>query len=398
MKNRKSILMVVLSMLVIALFLVACSSGDATETPAEPTAEIAAEVVEPTAEVVEPTAEPVDILPTAAPEEATLTARENVRVRSGPSQQYPIYTKMVGGETAKLLGVSADGTYYAVDVPVVAPNTGWVDANFADVSGVEGLPVIKSPPVPPTSAFVGVQEGDPTIIAADAVFVNTGPGEQYPAYGIVEAGSKGLAIGVSEDGLWWVVRINPEIVGDGYGWVQKEFVTTENVGDDLTVIKNPPLPETGQLPPPDTNGPYAIAADYINVRSGPGTNYPVLGYAAPTASAEVSGKSADGQWWQVKVSTVFSADGFAWVHGAYVNVFNVENVPVVEAPPVSSVPPTNPEIPEGSYFCVLVSQDPLDETVLEAGETFNMSWEVQNIGEATWTAADAAACESGSSC
>jgi uncharacterized protein YraI len=381
--------------MIIAMLLAACSSGEATEAPVEPTAVQAETDPEPTAEVVEPTAEPVAILPTAAPDEASLTAKENVRVRSGPSQQYPIYKKMAGGETAKLLGMSADGAYYAVDVPLVAPNTGWVDANFADVSGADNLPVLEAPPVPPTSAFVGVQEGDPTIIASDAIFVNTGPGEQYPAYGIVEAGSKGLAIGVSEDGDWWVVRINPEIVGEGHGWVQKEFVTTENVGDDLPVIQTPPLPETGQLPPPDTNGPYAVATDYINVRSGPGTNYTVLGFAAPTASGEISGKSADGQWWQVKVGSVFSEDGLGWVHGAYVKVFNVENVPVVEAPPVPSDPPTNPDGPQGSYSCILVSQSPLDETVFQASEAFEMSWEVQNIGEATWAATDSVAIKVG---
>ena len=395
MKKRNSILMIVFSILVMALLLAACSSGEATEAPAEPTATQAEVAPEPTAEVVEPTAEPVDILPTAAPGEATLTAKENVRVRSGPSQQYPIYKKMSGGETAKLIGISADGTYYAVDIPLVAPNTGWVDAKFADVSGAEDLPVIDAPPVPPTSAFVDVQEGDPTVIADDAIFVNTGPGEQYPAYGVAEAGSKGLLIGVSEDGDWWVVRINPEIVGEGHGWVQKEFVTTENVGDDVTVIKTPPLPEPGQLPPPDTNGPYAVATDYINVRNSPGINYTVLGYAAPTASGEISGKSADGQWWQVKVSAVFSDDGLGWVHGAFVNVFNVENVPVVEAPPLPSVPPTNPDTPQGSYFCTLVSQSPADETVFKTGETFEMSWEVQNIGEKTWTAADSAAIKVG---
>ena len=226
MRNRNSILLVVLSLLLAALLLSACSSDNATEAPTEaPT-----EAVEPTAEMAEPTAEPVDILPTAAPGEATLTAKENVRVRSGPSQQYPIYKNITGGENAKLLGVSADGTYYAIEVPVVAPNTGWVDANFADISNAGDLPVLEAPPVPPTAAFVGPQEGDPTLIASDAIFVRSGPGDQYPAYGVAEAGSKGLAIGVSEDGDWWVVRINPEMVGTGYGWVLKEFVTTENVG------------------------------------------------------------------------------------------------------------------------------------------------------------------------
>jgi uncharacterized protein YraI len=377
MKNRKFFLLVVLSVLLGVLLLSACSSEEPTEAPTE--------AAEPTAEIAEPTAEPVDILPTAEPGDPTLTAKENVRVRSGPSQEYPIYSKLAGGETAKLVGASADGSYYAIEVPIVAPNTGWVDANFAEISDAGELPVLQAPPVPPTSDFVGPQEGDPALVAADAVFVRSGPGDQYPAYGIAEAGSKGLAIGVSEDGDWWVVRINPEIVGTGYGWVLKEFVTTENMEDPLAVITTPPVPTTGQLPPPDPNGPYGVANDYINVRSGPGLNYPVLVVAAPGASGEISGKSTENSWWQVKVSTDYSADGFAWVHGAYVLAFNVANVPVVEAP---APPPTNPNPPEGGYSCLLVSQSPVDGTVMETGQAFDMVWTVQNTGEGTWTAAD----------
>ena len=114
-------------------------------------------------------------------------------------------------------------------------------------------------------------------------------------------------------------------------------------------------------------------------------NYPVLVVAAPGASGEISGKSADSAWWQVKVSTDYSVDGTAWVHGAYVQAFNVENVPVVEAPPA---PPTNPDPPEGAYSCLLVSQFPVDGTVLEAGMAFDMTWSVQNVGQETWTTAD----------
>ena len=108
--------------------------------------------------------------------------------------------------------------------------------------------------------------------------------------------------------------------------------------------------------------------------------------AAPEAAGEITGKSADGVWWQVRVSTDFSADGLAWVHGAYVNAFNVDSVPVVEAPPV---PPEGPDAPEGALSCILISQFPEDGTVFEAGAAFDMVWEVQNVGTDTWTAADA---------
>ena len=52
--------------------------------------------------------------------------------------------------------------------------------------------------------------------------------------------------------------------------------------------------------PPPAGSAYAVTTDYVNVRTGPGTNYPVLGVAAPGASAAITGKSSDGAWWQVQ--------------------------------------------------------------------------------------------------
>jgi len=133
MKNRKTTLLLVLTLLVTAILLAACSSPEPTQAP-PPAA---------------PTEAPVDILPTASSGEAMLTAKQNLYVRSGPSQQYPVYLAMSGGETAKLVGVSEDGTFYAIEVPLVSPNTGWVNAELADVTGAEGLPVMPAPQFPP---------------------------------------------------------------------------------------------------------------------------------------------------------------------------------------------------------------------------------------------------------
>lgn len=383
MKKTKIWRVLVFSLLIMALLLSACSSGDdaATSAPAEGEA-----IASP------PEGEPIDILPTANPDEQSLTASQNVNVRSGPGTQYPVYKLMLGGETAKLLGVSTDGAYYAVDMPIVSPSTGWVDVNFSTVTSTEGLPTIEAPPVPPTAEFEPVEEGQPAVIAADGVYVRSGPSDHFPAYGIGQPGASALLIGVSEDGLWWVVRLDPDVVGDGHGWVQKEFVTTENVPEDLAVIATPPEPQASELPAPDTTGPYGVATDYLNVRSGPATNYPVLGVAAPSASATITGKSADGLWWQVNVGSQYVADGLGWVHGSYVAAYNVENVPVVEAsspPPATEIPPATSVPPTGTVTCELVAQDPIDGTTFKGGETFDMAWDLENVGTATWTVADA---------
>jgi len=51
--------------------------------------------------------------------------------------------------------------------------------------------------------------------------------------------------------------------------------------ENVQVIATPEAPVT--IPPqaPPTGVPAAMAVDFVNVRSGPGTNYPVLGVAQP---------------------------------------------------------------------------------------------------------------------
>ncbi|HBX70353.1 MAG TPA: hypothetical protein DEH25_13480 [Chloroflexi bacterium] len=378
MKNRKSILLFIVSLLVAVFLLAACSSNEPTPAPTEvPPVEVAPD------EGAVP--EAVTVLPTPAAGEPSLTAKANVNVRSGPSQQYPVYGVLAGGQVAKLVGISADKTYFAVDFPLAPTGSAWIDAKFAVVTGADGLPVLEAPPVPPTTVFTPPQPSDPQVVARQEVYVRSGPGTTFPAYGIAKDGARGLVIGISEDGNWWAVRINPEVVGVGFGWVSVNLVDEENIPENPTVIKASVAPQNVTPPPPAEGAPTATATDYVNVRSGPGTNYPTLIVAAPGATAEIAGKSADGAWWQVKLSTEVSTSGFGWANSAYVSTQNAENVPVVDSP---TAPPTNPNPPSGTNACILVSQNPADGTVFKMGATFAMTWEVENVGTDTWTAAN----------
>jgi uncharacterized protein YgiM (DUF1202 family) len=122
----------------------------------------------------------------------------------------------------------------------------------------------------------------------------------------------------------------------------------------------------------------------VNIRSGPGTNYPVLVVAPPGASAEVSGKNADGSWWQVKVPTQVSASGLAWVSAGFVVTQNTGSVPVVDAPPAPPVVESTPPPPGTTTGCVLVSQPPADGTVIALGTPFDTTWVLQNTGTTRW--------------
>ncbi len=127
-----------------------------------------------------------------------------------------------------------------------------------------------------------------------------------------------------------------------------------------------PLPQPTQTPAPPTATPDAAAqpdtstitatiaappdsvletptltvtAETVNVREGPGTNYPAIGQLQNGQTAAVKGKSADGAWWQIAFQ-----NGNGWVFGelAQANAA-AQNVTVAQAPP----PPTSAPVTAG---------------------------------------------------
>ncbi len=95
-----------------------------------------------------------------------------------------------------------------------------------------GSPITEDPELP---------EDAPIAEAVDTVNVRSGPSTDYPSYGLAVAGDKALILGVSEDGLWWVVELPTYVAPDGRGWISAGYVTATNA-DDVPIIETPPLP------------------------------------------------------------------------------------------------------------------------------------------------------------
>ena len=99
-------------------------------------------------------------------------------------------------------------------------------------------------------------------------------------------------------------------------------------------------------PTPEAKPPTATANTDLNIRGGPGVNYPILGVLRAGQSAEITGKSADGGWWQIYFTG--APDGRGWVSAYYVNAQNADNVPVVQpsaAPATATPKPPPPPTP-----------------------------------------------------
>lgn len=197
-----------------------------------------------------------------------------------------------------------------------------VSALFGRPADAEEGPEVTLPtPMPST----------PIATALVAINVRSGPGTLYPSYGVAPQGSTGEVIGVSSTGHWWVIKMAPEIAPTGQGWVSGEYVQVTG-GENLPVVPTPPQPPDVEIPPPPPGAPTATALEAINVRSGPGTNYPAYGVAPQGAKGEVIGVSEDGGWWVIKLPTNVVGEGQAWVSADWVTTTNTEGLPVIPAP------------------------------------------------------------------
>ena len=100
----------------------------------------------------------------------------------------------------------------------------------------------------------------------------------------------------------------------------------------------PAEPTATETPAPPAD-PAVVTNQGMNVRSGPGTNYAVIGSATAGQRFIVTGKNPQGDWWQVN----FNGQN-GWVFGSLVSAQNTGGVQVaanIPAPP----PPTATPVP-----------------------------------------------------
>jgi hypothetical protein len=107
---------------------------------------------------------------------------------------------------------------------------------------------------------------------------------------------------------------------------------------DTPTPEVPPTPEP--TPTPETAR-LVIDNPTLNVRSGPGTNYGVIGQARNGERYDVTGKNAAGSWYQINFN-----GQTGWVAGEYVLVEGDANaIQVAASIPAPPVQPTRPPAP-----------------------------------------------------
>lgn len=107
--------------------------------------------------------------------------------------------------------------------------------------------------------------------------------------------------------------------------------------------------QTAPLPGTETGVPPIITGDAptvrllvdLNIRSGPGVQYPRVGFLLQGEIAPILGRHTESGWWRIQCPPL--ADGNScWVSGGaqYSAAINAGDVPAVAAPPLPARTPT----------------------------------------------------------
>lgn len=180
---------------------------------------------------------------------------------------------------------------------------------------------------------------------------------------------------------------------------QGDLLEMRTAADQIALVMTRKVVVDLPAPPPEPATPRGrvTGAQALNVRSGPGVAFPVIGVARNADEGEIVGRSADGRWWAVSVPS--AQGGIGWVSADFVLATNAENVPVIAAPPpppptptpvrpptatpappaaATPAPPprsTATPVPEISFWA--------DRTNINQGECVTLNWSVQNV-QAVW--------------
>lgn len=168
--------------------------------------------------------------------------------------------------------------------------------------------------------------------------------------------------------------------------IDGDFIELRDGSDAIAVHMVRELEVDFPEPAPAVPTGRVTAPNGVNIRSGPGTNFPILGVAPFNATGEIIGRSADGRWWVVAVPSAPGGNG--WVSADFVAASNVADVPIIASPPppVVIIPtplPTPTPLPQPTPTPSAQISFTADRTTINQGECTTIRWSVENV-QAVW--------------
>lgn len=252
--------------------------------------------------------------------------------------------------------------------------------SVVDVKGVaqfelaiDGAPVRVEPINPPVNSFNGkhiwpVESAGSHVI--EIVAFNVDDVASEPAQAFVSATQGGAAVtptAVASDQLPTPRPVDPTPT-------PTLVVVTLLPPPDETIP-----PATATVQPGDGDQATATTLVRLNVRAGPGVDYPVVGRLDKGETVPIIGRDALANWWQIN----FPHDGGdrAWISASfeYVTPDNIDNVPIIEtvAPPPPTATPAPASTDTPSPLKPVIYSFTADRYTIARGEEVTLRWDLE---------------------
>mgnify|MGYP000827564602 FL=1 len=231
----------------------------------------------------------------------------DVNFRSGPGTNYNSKA-VIGSGTGIIVTDTSNSQWYAVRL--TNGSTGYIYAEYIRITGDVGTPSAPAEPTPAPSN----PEAEQTAKTTEYVNFRTGPGTNYSSKGVISLGTT-VTVTDTSNSQWYAVRLS----NGSTGYIFAQY---------LKLTGNTSAPTATPAPSDPANEKTAKTTEYVNFRTGPGTNYSSKG-VIPSGTAITVTDTSNSQWYAVRL-----ADGSTgYIYAQYIKITSATAMPApTEAP------------------------------------------------------------------
>ena len=212
-------------------------------------------------------------------EERSAKTTEYVNFRSGPGTNYNSKGVIALGTTVTVTDTS-NAQWYAVRLS--NGSTGYIFAEYISFTGSNTPSATAAPTQAPSNG------SEQTAKTTEYVNFRSGPGTNYNSKGIIASGTT-VTVTDTSNSEWYAVRLS----NGSTGYIFSQYLKLNNSSSATAT----PAPTQA----PSGSEQSAKTTEYVNFRSGPGTNYSSKGVIASGTTVTVTDRS-NSQWYAVRLS------------------------------------------------------------------------------------------------
>ena len=212
----------------------------------------------------------------------------SLNVRAGASTSSKIVGTLKNGATINIVG--KEGSWYKIQGSPFG--TGYVHGDYVRVNG-NATPEVPSTPekpsIPNTPQNPTVTQTGKVVDVSTKLNIRSGAGTNFGIVGSLGANATVNIIG--KEGNWYKISHNGTV-----GYVSADYIRV-NGNATPEVPNTPSTPETPQNPTVTQTGKVVDVSTKLNIRSGAGTNFGIVGSLGANATVNIIGK--EGNWYKI---------------------------------------------------------------------------------------------------